>query len=61
MSLKGGRDSVGATRWVRSAYKGVLFIVILSLLLLCTVLLLAFIADPQGMWDSVRQAFQMAE
>ena len=52
---------MGATRWVRSAYKGVLFIILLSLRLLCTVLLLAFIADPQGMWDSVREAFRMTE
>ncbi|MDR6226437.1 hypothetical protein [Desmospora profundinema] len=44
---------------VRSMYRGFLMIFILSFLLLSTVLLLAFLADPQLMWDSVRKAFGM--
>ncbi|PTM58248.1 hypothetical protein [Desmospora activa] len=44
---------------VRSMYRGLLMILILSFLLLSTVLLLAFLADPQLMWDSVRKAFGM--
>ncbi|SDW25557.1 hypothetical protein SAMN05444487_10274 [Marininema mesophilum] len=43
----------------RSMYRGLLIIFILSFLLLSTVLLLAFLADPQLMWDSVQQAFGM--
>ncbi|SFS95740.1 hypothetical protein [Marininema halotolerans] len=43
----------------RSMYRGLLIILILSFLLLSTVLLLAFLADPQLMWESVQQAFGM--
>ncbi|MGA8943157.1 MAG: hypothetical protein WB502_10630 [Thermoactinomyces sp.] len=42
---------------VRKAYKGVLFLTFLSLLLLCTVLLLAFLADPQAMYEYIKQTF----
>lgn len=44
---------------VRSMYRGFLMILLLSFLLLSTVLLLAFLADPQLMWESVRKAFGM--
>jgi Na+/serine symporter len=44
---------------VKSAYRGVLFILFLSVMLLCTVLLLAFLANPSLMMDSVERAFGM--
>ncbi|WP_165875726.1 hypothetical protein [Hazenella coriacea] len=44
---------------VRKAYRGVLFLAFLSILLLCSVLLLVFLADPQGMYEYVKQVFGM--
>ena len=44
---------------MRSAYRGLLFILFLSVMLLVTVLLLAFLANPSLMWESVREAFRM--
>ncbi|GGE18385.1 hypothetical protein GCM10011571_20310 [Marinithermofilum abyssi] len=44
---------------VRSMYRGFMILFILSFMLLSTVLLLAFLADPQLMWESVQQAFGM--
>ncbi|MBN2910191.1 hypothetical protein JQC72_11830 [Polycladomyces sp. WAk] len=44
---------------VKSAYRGVLFIIFLSVMLLCTVLLLAFLANPGLMMESVERAFGM--
>ncbi|QKG84085.1 hypothetical protein GXN76_06080 [Kroppenstedtia pulmonis] len=44
---------------MRSMYRGLLIILILSFMLLSTVLLLAFLANPQLMWESVQQAFGM--
>jgi hypothetical protein len=44
---------------VRSAYRSLMFILFLSVMLLVTVLLLAFLANPSLMWDSVRAAFRM--
>ncbi|BCU81248.1 MULTISPECIES: hypothetical protein [Polycladomyces] len=44
---------------VKSAYRGVLFILFLSVMLLCTVLLLAFLANPSLMMESVERAFGM--
>jgi hypothetical protein len=42
---------------VKKTYKGVLFLTFLSILLLCTVLLLAFLADPQAMYEFIKQTF----
>ncbi|MGA9173711.1 MAG: hypothetical protein WBZ33_07050 [Thermoactinomyces sp.] len=42
---------------VRKAYRGVLFLSFLSILLLCTVLLLAFLADPAAMYDFIKHTF----
>ncbi|PTX59379.1 hypothetical protein C8P63_11274 [Melghirimyces profundicolus] len=44
---------------VRSMYRGFLILFALSFMLLSTVLLLAFLANPQLMWESVQQAFGM--
>lgn len=46
---------------VRSVYRGFLILFALSFLLLSTVLLLAFLANPQLMWESVQQAFGMVK
>ncbi|MFD1422337.1 MULTISPECIES: hypothetical protein [Laceyella] len=42
---------------VKKAYRGVLFLVFLSILMLVTVLLMTFLADPQAMYDHIRQTF----
>lgn len=44
---------------MRSAYRGLLFIMFLSFMLLITALLLAFLANPPLMFESVQQAFRM--
>lgn len=43
----------------KSAYRGVLFIFFLSVMMLCTVFLLAFLANPNLMMESVQRAFGM--
>jgi hypothetical protein len=42
---------------VKKAYRGMLFLSFLSILLLCTVLLLAFLANPELMYEAVKRTF----
>ncbi|WP_164491655.1 hypothetical protein [Staphylospora marina] len=42
---------------VKKAYRGALFLGFLSILLLVTVLLLAFLANPEAMYEAVKKIF----
>lgn len=51
---KGGQVVKSAAKKV---YKGFLFIVFLAIMMLCTVLVLTFLAAPDMMLDTIRRAF----
>ncbi|SEN01283.1 hypothetical protein SAMN05444955_104252 [Lihuaxuella thermophila] len=42
---------------VRKAYRGVLFLSFLSIMLLVTILLVTFLADPQAMYELIKHTF----
>ncbi|WP_168188584.1 hypothetical protein [Thermoflavimicrobium daqui] len=42
---------------IRKVYRGVFFVLFLSIMLLCTVLLLAFLADPTMMYATIKKIF----
>lgn len=51
---KGGQVMKNAAKKV---YRGLLFILFLAIMMLCTVLILAFLADPSLMLETIKQSF----
>ncbi|WP_044640586.1 hypothetical protein [Risungbinella massiliensis] len=51
---KGGQVMKNAAK---KLYRGLLFILFLAIMMLCTVLVLTFLADPQGMLETIKKAF----
>lgn len=43
----------------KKTYRGILFIVFLSVMLICTVLVITFLADPVGMYEYIKGVFGM--
>ncbi|WP_175552267.1 hypothetical protein [Seinonella peptonophila] len=42
---------------VKKTYRGMIFIIFLSVLLIGTVLLITFLADPMAMFEHIKQVF----
>jgi len=42
---------------VRKTWRGILFIIFLSVMLICTVLFITFLADPVGMYEYIKMVF----
>ncbi len=42
---------------VKKTYRGILFLLFLSIMLICTVLIITFLADPVGMYEYIKSVF----
>ncbi len=51
------RERMTNLKMVKSLYRGLLFIVLLALLMLCTILFITFLADPARMVETIKGTF----
>lgn len=42
---------------VKKTYRGIIFLIFLSVMLICTVLVITFLADPVGMYEYIKTVF----
>lgn len=42
---------------VKKTYRGIIFLLFLSIMLICTVLIITFLADPVGMYEYIKNVF----
>gem|GEM_PF-2553406 len=46
---------------VKKTYRGILFLIFLSVMLICAVLIITFLADPVGMYEYIKSVFGISK
>lgn len=46
---------------VKKTYRGIIFLIFLSVMLICTVLVITFLADPVGMYEYIKTVFGISK